>query len=59
MINMLSTLTAIAVYSRLCELGQSMPTAVICGVAVGALARWAFAAIKKSAETKTSSRLKQ
>lgn len=59
MINMLSTLTAIAVYSRLCELGQSMPTAVICGVAVGTLARYAFGVIKKSAETKTSSRLKQ
>lgn len=53
MINVLSALTAIAVYSRLCELGHA-GAAVICGVAVGALARYAFGIIKKSAGAATS-----
>ena len=59
MVNMLSMLTAIAVYSRLCEMGQSMPTAVICGVAVGALARYAFKTVKKSAGAATPDGQKQ
>lgn len=48
MTNVLSALTAIAVYSRLCELGHG-GAAIVCGVAVGALARYAFGVIKKSA----------
>ena len=53
MINLLSTLTAIAVYSRLCEMGHALAMAVICGVIAGALARYAFGVIKKSAGAAT------
>ena len=49
MMNLLSTLTAIAVYSRLCELGHA-GAAVICGVAIGVLARYAFKQIRRSAD---------
>lgn len=55
MINLLSALTAIAVYSRLCELGHAGAAAVVCGVLTGALARWAFKTIKKPAEAAASS----
>lgn len=48
MINLLSALTAIAVYARLCELGHA-GAAVICGVIAGALARYAFKQIRRSA----------
>ena len=48
MTNILSALTAIAVYSRLCELGHA-GAAIVCGVAIGTLARYAFGVIKKSA----------
>lgn len=54
MINLLSALTAIAVYSRLCELGHALATAVACGMLTGALAHYAFKTIKKSAEAATS-----
>ena len=50
MINLLSTLTAIAVYSRLCEMGHALAMAVICGVIAGALARYAFKQIRRSAD---------
>lgn len=55
MTNLLSALTAIAVYSRLCELGYGNGAAIVCGMCVGALARWAFKTIKKPAEAATSS----
>ena len=48
MTNFFAALTAIAVYSRLCELGHA-GAAVVCGVLAGALARYAFGVIKKSA----------
>ena len=48
MANFFAALTAIAVYSRLCELGHA-GAAVVCGVLAGALARYAFGVIKKSA----------
>lgn len=38
MVNILSALTAITVYMRLCEMGHTTP-AIICGVIVGAL-KW-------------------
>lgn len=50
MTNALSALTAIAVYSRLCELGYGSGAAVICGVLAGALARYAFKQIRRSAD---------
>ena len=53
MTNLFAALTAIAVYARLCELGHG-GAAIVCGVAVGALARYAFGVIKKSAEAATS-----
>ena len=49
MTNLFAALTAIAVYARLCELGHALATAVIGGVLAGALARYAFGVIKKSA----------
>lgn len=49
MINILSLLTTIAVYSRIAELGHPF-AAVICGIIAGILAHWAFTVIKKSAE---------
>lgn len=52
MTNALSALTAIAVYSRLCELGHA-GAAIVCGVIAGALARYAFGVIKKSAGAAT------
>lgn len=52
MTNALSALTAIAVYSRLCELGHAR-AAIVCGVIAGALARYAFGVIKKSAGAAT------
>ena len=55
MTNVLSALTAIAVYSRLCELGHG-GAAVICGVVVGTLARYAFGVIKKSARAEARGR---
>ena len=58
MINLLSTLTAIAVYSRLCEMGHALAMAVICGVLAGALARYAFGVIKKSARAEARGRQK-
>ena len=57
MINLLSALTAIAVYSRLCELGHA-GAAIVCGVAVGTLARYAFGIIKKSARAEARGRQK-
>lgn len=54
MINLLSALTAIAVYSRLCELGYGNGAAIVCGVCVGTLARYAFGVIKKSAGDEAS-----
>ncbi len=47
MINLLSALTAIAVYSRLCELGHA-GAAIVCGVIAGALARYAFKTIRSA-----------
>ena len=58
MINLLSTLTAIAVYSRLCEMGHALAMAVICGVLAGAPARYAFKTIKKSARAEARGRQK-
>ena len=55
MINLLSALTAIAVYSRLCELGYGNGAAIVCGVCGGTLAHWAYTTIKKSAEAAASS----
>lgn len=55
MINLLSTLTAIVVYARICELGYGNGTAIACGVCVGTLAHWAYTTIKKSAEAAASS----
>lgn len=49
MINVLSTLTAIVVYARICELGYGNGAAIACGVCVGTLAHWAYTTIKKSA----------
>lgn len=49
MTNALSALTAIAVYSRLCELGHA-GAAIVCGVIAGALARYAFKQIRRSAD---------
>ena len=49
MINILSLITTIAVYSRIAELGHAA-AAVICGIIAGILAQWAFTVIKKSAE---------
>ena len=48
MTNLFAALTAIAVYARLCELGHA-GAAIVCGVLAGALARYAFGVIKKSA----------
>lgn len=48
MTNLLSALTAIAVYARICELGYGSGAAIVCGMCVGALARWAFKTIKKA-----------
>lgn len=53
MTNLLSALTAIAVYARICELGYGSGAAIVCGMCVGALACWAFKAIKKPAEAAT------
>lgn len=53
MTNLFAALTAIAVYARLCELGHA-GAAIVCGVIAGALARYAFGVIKKSAEAATS-----
>lgn len=47
MINLMSALTAIAVYMRLCELGHTT-AAIICGVMLGALAQRVFRIIKFS-----------
>ena len=57
MTNALSALTAIAVYSRLCELGHA-GAAIVCGVFAGALARYAFGVIKKSARAEARGRQK-
>ena len=53
MTNLLSTLTAIVVYARICELGYGNGVAIACGVCVGTLARYAFDVIKKSAGAAT------
>lgn len=53
MTNLLSALTAIAVYARICELGYGSGAAIVCGMCVGALARWAFKTIKKPAGAAT------
>lgn len=53
MINVLSTLTAIVVYARICELGYGNGAAIACGVGVGTLAHWAYTTIKKSAGAAT------
>ena len=49
MISILSALTAIAVYMRLTELGHASIMAVLFGAIVGALARYAFQQIRRSA----------
>lgn len=46
MTNLLSALTAIVVYARICELGYGNGAAIACGVIAGALARYAFGVIK-------------
>lgn len=46
MINLMSALTAIAVYARLCELGHTTE-AIVCGVILGALAQRAFRQVAK------------
>lgn len=56
MINLLSALTAIAVYSRLCEMGHALATAVTCGMLTGAIAHYAFKTIKKSARAEARGR---
>ena len=53
MTNLLSTLTAIVVYARICELGYGNGAAIACGVCVGTLAYWAYTTIKKSAGAAT------
>lgn len=53
MTNLLSTLTAIVVYARICELGYGNGAAIVCGVCVGTLAHWAYTTIKKSAGATT------
>lgn len=58
MTNLFAALTAIAVYSRLCEMGHALAMAVICGVIAGALARYAFGVIKKSARAEARGRQK-
>lgn len=50
MVSFLSTLTAIAVYGRISELGYANTSAIICGVIVGVLAHWAFTSVKKYAQ---------
>lgn len=55
MINVLSTLSAIAVYTRLGELGYGNGAAIACGVCVGTLARYAFGVMKKSARAEARS----
>lgn len=47
MVNILSALTAITVYMRLCELGQAASIAIICGMCIGALSQRAFKQIIK------------
>lgn len=49
MTNLFAALTAIAVYARLCELGHG-GAAIVCGVIAGALARYAFKQIRRSAD---------
>lgn len=58
MTNLLSTLTAIVVYARICELGYGNGAAIACGVCVGTLARYAFDVIKKSARAEARGRQK-
>lgn len=58
MTNLLSTLTAIVVYARICELGYGNGAAIVCGVCVGTLARYAFGVIKKSARAEARGRQK-
>lgn len=48
MSEVLSILTAIAVYGRLCEMGHNA-IGIICGVLAGMLAQYGFQTIKKSA----------
>ena len=55
MTNLLSTLTAIVVYARICELGYGNSAAIVCGVCVGTLAHWAYTTIKKSARAEARS----
>lgn len=55
MINVLSTLTAIVVYARICELGYGNGAAIVCGVCGGTLARYAFGVMKKSARAEARS----
>lgn len=50
MVNILSVLTAVVVYSRLYETGHSTAAAIIVGTAIGVLIQQAFKLIKKSAE---------
>ena len=57
MTNFFAALTAIAVYSRLCELGHA-GAAIVCGMLAGALARYAFGVIKKSARAEARGRQK-
>ena len=47
MINLLSSLTGIVVYMRLCELGLNNILAAICGVVIGNLVYIAFVCIKR------------
>lgn len=47
MINLLSSLTGIVVYMRLCELGLNNILATICGVVIGNLVYVAIVCIKR------------
>lgn len=52
MINLLSSLTGIVVYMRLCELGLNNILAAICGVVIGNLVYIAFVCIKRLGKPK-------
>lgn len=58
MINLLSSLTGIVVYMRLCELGLNNILAAICGVVIGNLVYIAFVCIKRLDKPKLKPKLK-